>query len=91
MERPRRSFAEEYKRQAAELVVSSGCPMGSVAKELALPDSLLRRWLDRLRQQPASAAWRPHHAGDADVGGPGFGDRPVGARRTNGCAWSATF
>lgn len=59
MERQRRSFTEEYKRQAVELVLSSGRSIGSVAKELGLRDSVLRRWVDRLRQQSASAAWRP--------------------------------
>jgi len=59
MERQRRSFTEEYKRQAVELVLSSGRSIGSVAKELGLRDSVLRRWVDRLRQEPASAAWRP--------------------------------
>ena len=57
--RQRRSFTEEYKRQAAELVVSSGRSITSVAKELGLRDSVLRRWVDKLRQEPASAAWRP--------------------------------
>lgn len=37
----------------------AGAPLGSVAKELGLRDSVLRRWVDKLRQQPASAAWRP--------------------------------
>ncbi len=59
MERQRRSFTEEYKRQAVELVLSSGRSIGAVAKELGLRDSVLRRWVDKLRQQPASAAWRP--------------------------------
>jgi transposase len=58
-ERQRRSFTEDYKRQAVALAVSSGRSIGSVAKELGLRDSLLRRWVDRLRQEPASAAWRP--------------------------------
>jgi transposase len=30
-----------------------------VAKELGLRDWVLRRWVDKLRQEPASAAWRP--------------------------------
>jgi transposase-like protein len=34
MERQRRSFTEEYKRQAVELVVSSRRSITSVAKEL---------------------------------------------------------
>src|SRR5438445_11934298 len=56
--RQRRSFTEEYKRQAAELVVSSGRSITSVAKELGLRDSVLRRWVEKLRQEPASAARR---------------------------------
>ncbi|WP_155253628.1 transposase, partial [Bradyrhizobium japonicum] len=56
MERARRSFTEEYKREAAGLVVSSGRSIGSVAKELGLRDSVLRRWVDKLRREPASAA-----------------------------------
>ncbi|WP_271605557.1 transposase [Bradyrhizobium sp. CCBAU 11434] len=90
MERQRRSFTEEYKRQAVELVVSSRRSVTSVAKELGLRDSVLRRWVDKLRQEPTSAAWRPPHAGDA-----GRRTRlrrsPGCARRTKGCAWSATF
>ena len=57
--RQRRSFTEEYKRQAAELVLSSGRSIGSVGKELGLRDSVLRRWVDKFRQEPASASWRP--------------------------------
>src|SRR3982074_2838668 len=55
----RRCFTEEYKRQAAELVVSSGRSITSVAKELGLRDSVLRRWVEKLRQEPASAAPAP--------------------------------
>jgi transposase-like protein len=72
MERQRRSFTEEYKRQAVELVVSSRRSITSVAKELGLRDSVLRRWVDKLRRTRLR--------------------RSSGcARRTNGCAWSATF
>ncbi|MBB4373019.1 transposase [Bradyrhizobium sp. cir1] len=59
MKRQRRSFTEEYKRHAIELVVSSRRSVTSVAKELGLRDSVLRRWADKLRQEPASAEWRP--------------------------------
>lgn len=58
-ERQRRSFTEEYKRQAAELVVSSGRSITSVGKQLGLRDSVLRRWVDKLRKEPASATRRP--------------------------------
>jgi transposase-like protein len=70
--RQRRSFTEEYKRQAAELVVSSGRSITSVAKELGLRDSVLRRWVEKLRRTRLLRS-------------------PGCARRTSGCAWSATF
>ena len=47
MEGQRRSFTEDYKRQAVDLVASSGRSIGSVAKELGLRDSVLRRWVEQ--------------------------------------------
>jgi transposase len=44
--RRRRSFTDDYKRQAVDLVASSGRSIGSVAKELGLRDSVLRRWVE---------------------------------------------
>jgi len=43
----RRSFTDDYKSQAVDLVASSGRSVGSVAKELGLRDSVLRRWVER--------------------------------------------
>jgi transposase len=57
--RQRRSFTEDYKRQAVELVVSSRRSIASVAKELGLRDSVLRRWVGKFRQEPTSATQRP--------------------------------
>src|ERR1700735_3401905 len=45
--RQRRSFTDDYKRQAVDLVASSGRSIGAVAKELGLRDSVLRRWVER--------------------------------------------
>jgi transposase len=45
--RRRRSFTDDYKRQAVDLVASSGRSIGSVAKELGLRDSVLRYWVDQ--------------------------------------------
>ena len=58
--RQRRSFTEEYKRQAVELVASSGRSVGSVANELGLRDSVLRRWVERLAigREPTAAPRR---------------------------------
>ena len=92
MERQRRSFTEEYKRQAVDLVASSGRSIRSVAKELGLRDSVLRRWVE---QRGVGGSRRRRR------GAPPRRRRccrrtrrrrsPVCARRTNGCAWSATF
>ena len=39
--------------------MSSRRSVTAVAKELGLRDSVLRRWVDKFRQEPASATWRP--------------------------------
>jgi len=77
--RQRRSFTDDYKRQAVDLVALSGRSIGSVAKELGLRDSVLRRWV----RGPAGADGgdaAPHNAGDAAVGGPRGKDRAFAAR-----------
>ena len=56
--RQRRSFTDDYKRQAVDLVASSGRSIGSVAKELGLRDSVLRRWVEQ-RREPTAASRRP--------------------------------
>jgi transposase len=54
----RRSFTDDYKQQAVNLVASSGRSIGSVAKELGLRDSVLRRWVEQrgVRREPTAAA-----------------------------------
>ena len=42
----RRSFTDDYKQQAVDLVASSGRSIGAVARELGLRDSVLRRWVE---------------------------------------------
>jgi transposase len=59
--RQRRAFTDDYKRQAVDLVASSGRSIGAVAKELGLRDSVLRRWVERrgAGREPTAATWRP--------------------------------
>ena len=80
--RQRRSFTDDYKRQAVDLVASSGRSIGSVAKELGLRDfrvaAVGRATWGRTGADGGVAA--PHDAGDAAVGGPRGGDRPFAAR-----------
>ena len=57
----RRSFTEDYKRQTVELVFSSGRSVGSVAAEIGLAETVLRKWVNKfsLSGQPAAAPRRP--------------------------------
>jgi transposase len=59
--RRRRSFTDEYKRQAVDLVASSGRSIGSVAKELGLCDSVLRYWVEQREagHETTAASQRP--------------------------------
>jgi transposase len=45
--RPRRSFTEEFKQQAVDVVRSSGKSVHQVAKELDLTETALREWVQR--------------------------------------------
>src|SRR5258706_3873380 len=69
--RQRRSFTADYKRQAVDLIASSGRSVGSVAKELGLRNFCVApvggtTW-GWARADGGVAA--PHNAGDAAVGG----------------------
>ncbi len=52
----RRSFTEDYKRQTVELVRSSGRSVGSVASEIGLAETVLRKWMSKfgVAGQPAA-------------------------------------
>ncbi|WP_458194346.1 transposase [Bradyrhizobium sp. UFLA05-153] len=47
MEGRQRRSTDDYKRQEVDLVASSGRSIGSVARELGLRDSVLRRWVEQ--------------------------------------------
>jgi transposase-like protein len=87
----RRSFTDDYKQQAVNLVASSGRSIGSVAKELGLRDSVLRRWVEQrgVRREPTAAA-RPTRRRRCRRRITRLKLR-VCSMRTSGCAWSATF
>ena len=48
MSATRRVFPETFKREAVDRVASSGLPVGRVAAELGLNETVLRRWVTRL-------------------------------------------
>lgn len=47
--RPRRTFSEEFKQQAARLVLDQGKTMAEVARELDLVPTAFREWVERAR------------------------------------------
>ena len=55
----RRIFPEAFKREAVDRVASSGLSVGTVAAELGIHDTLLRRWTKQFAAQATGAAWRP--------------------------------
>ena len=46
MTKTRRSFTDEFKREAVSLLLSSGRPVTQVAAELDIQPSMLRSWRD---------------------------------------------
>jgi transposase-like protein len=89
--RERRSFPDAFKREGIALVASSGRSIGSVAKELGVRDSVLRRWVEKLGTGRASAA-APQSPAQARCRRPTRLPRSLAcSARMNGCGWNATF
>src|SRR3979409_2294478 len=59
--RQRRSFTDDYKRQADDLVGTSGCAGGAGCTEVGVRDSVLRRWVEQrgAGREPTAASRRP--------------------------------
>ena len=55
----RRSFTDEFKREAVSLLVSSGRPLTRVATELGIQPSMLRTWRGAAANGTAKAAAAP--------------------------------
>ena len=52
----RRQYPDEFKREALELLVSSGRPLSQIAGELGIPPERLRAWRNRSGDPPAGVA-----------------------------------
>ena len=64
MEKQRRSFTTEFKREAAELVTQQGYTIIEASRSLGIGESVLRRWVKQSRQErvgitPQSKALTP--------------------------------
>lgn len=51
MKRQRRSFTTEFKLEAASLVLDQGYSVSEACKSLDVGESVLRRWVDQLRDE----------------------------------------
>jgi len=62
--RNRRKFTAEFKRDAVELVRTTGRPVAAVAQELGIYDSTLGNWVkqDRIERGEAEGLTRADHA-----------------------------
>ena len=49
--RPRRKFSDEFKRDAVDLVLTTGRPIAEVAGELGVYDSTLGNWVRQYQEQ----------------------------------------
>jgi transposase len=56
----RRQFTDEFKREAAALLASSGRPLTQIAAELGIAPSMLRNWRGRDGGRNAGPALRPN-------------------------------
>lgn len=54
----RRSFTDEYKRDAVSLIVDGGYTIGEVAKKLDICDTSIRKWVNKIQPQ---GNWRPRN------------------------------
>jgi transposase len=54
--RPRRKFSEEFKRDAVDLVLTTGRSIAEVADELGIYDSTLGNWVRRHQDEQAAGS-----------------------------------
>ncbi|NBB98763.1 MAG: transposase [Alphaproteobacteria bacterium] len=85
MEKKRRYFPDEFKRQAAKRVETSGQSIMDIAAELGVHETQLRRWIRQFSKSGTGACAAPHQAGAGPVPGrPGGGQCPVETEAAKG-------
>jgi transposase len=55
----RRSFTDEYKRDAVSLILDGGHTIGEVAKKLEISETSIRKWVKKIQPQGEPAAEKP--------------------------------
>jgi transposase len=60
MTKARRSFTDEFKREAVALLQASGRPLMQIASELGIQPSMLRNWRNAVVGVPAGVSQRPN-------------------------------
>jgi transposase-like protein len=85
----RRSFTREFKVDAARQVIHGGKSVAQVVQELALTDSMLRRWIEQFKAQANPRDAFPGHVmGTCRLKKMNYGACAV---ITRSCARSVTF
>jgi transposase len=57
--RHRRKFTDEFKAEAVKLIRTSGRMVGSVARELNIGETVVRRWVQQVEASGSADALRP--------------------------------
>lgn len=55
----RRSFTEEYKRDAVALITEGGYSVPAVAKKLDISETTIRKWMKKVQPDAATTAEKP--------------------------------
>ncbi|WP_434614736.1 transposase [Arthrobacter sp. A5] len=55
----RRSFTDEYKRDAVALVIEGGHSVPEVAKKLAISETTIRKWMKKIQPDSIVATEKP--------------------------------
>jgi len=53
----RRSFTDEYKRDAVSLILDGGHTIGEVAKKLEISETSISKWVKKIQPQREPAWW----------------------------------
>jgi transposase-like protein len=67
MTKPRRSFTDEFKREAIALLQSSGRPLMQIAGELGIQPSMLRNWRNAVGVPAGASSELCWNLGDAVI------------------------